>query len=92
MSRGTHVEDNAQLKAMYLDAEGEDSYYRDQSVFGDGISIEDPMGVMVRYRSGAILTYSLAAYSPVEGFRVAFTGTKARLELEVREIVHQFRW
>ncbi|KEF56666.1 oxidoreductase [Exophiala aquamarina CBS 119918] len=80
-----HMENNAQLKAMYLDAEKEDSYYRDQSVFGDGISIEDTMGVLVKYRSGAILTYSLTSYSPVEGFRVAFTGTKGRLELEVVE-------
>lgn len=59
-----HLEKNEQLKAMYLDAEKEDSYYRDQSVFGDGISIEDTMGVMVRYRSGAVLTYSLTAYAP----------------------------
>ncbi|KAL2417631.1 hypothetical protein ABEF95_002599 [Exophiala dermatitidis] len=80
-----HLEENPQLKAMYLDAEEEDGYHRDQSVFGDGISIEDTMGVMVRYRSGAILTYSLTAYSPVEGFRVCFIGTKGRLELDVVE-------
>ncbi|KAJ4504208.1 hypothetical protein HRR83_008542 [Exophiala dermatitidis] len=80
-----HLEENPQLKAMYLDAEKEDGYHRDQSVFGDGISIEDTMGVMVRYRSGAILTYSLTAYSPVEGFRVCFIGTKGRLELDVVE-------
>ncbi|KIX04557.1 uncharacterized protein Z518_05427 [Rhinocladiella mackenziei CBS 650.93] len=80
-----HMDRNPQLKAMYLEAEKEDGYYRDQSVFGDGISIEDTMGVLVRYRSGAILTYSLTAYSPVEGFRVAFTGTRGRLELEVVE-------
>ena len=30
-----------------LDAEKEDGYFRDQSVFGDGINIEDTMGVMV---------------------------------------------
>ncbi|KAL1956151.1 hypothetical protein VTO42DRAFT_7586 [Malbranchea cinnamomea] len=80
-----HMADNQQLKAMYLDAEHEDAYYRDQNVFGDGISIEDTMGVMVRYRSGAILTYSLTAYAPWEGFRVNFTGTKGRLEVEVVE-------
>ena len=33
---------------MYLDAEHEDAYYRDQSVFGDGISIEDTMNLLVR--------------------------------------------
>lgn len=76
---------NETLKNLYLDAEHEDGYYRDQSVFGDGISIEDTMSVMVRYRSGAVLTYSLTAYSPLEGFRVSFTGTKGRLDLEVVE-------
>jgi predicted dehydrogenase len=80
-----HLEEHEQLRAMYLDAEKEDGYYRDQSVFGDGISIEDTMSVMVRYRSGAVLTYSLTAYAPWEGFRVNFNGTKGRLEVEVVE-------
>ncbi|PGH19079.1 hypothetical protein AJ79_00113 [Helicocarpus griseus UAMH5409] len=80
-----NLEENETLKAMYLNAEKEDSYYRDQSVFGDGISIEDTMGVMVRYKSGAILTYNLTAYSPKEGFRVCFNGSKGRLEVEVVE-------
>ncbi|KAH8885352.1 NAD(P)-binding protein [Thozetella sp. PMI_491] len=74
-----------QLKAMYLDAEHEDSYYRDQSVFSDGISIEDTMNLLVRYRNGAVLTYSLTAYAPWEGFRVNFNGTGGRLEVEVVE-------
>lgn len=80
-----HMEEHPQLKAMYLDAEHEDGYYRDQSVFGDGISIEDTMGVLVSYQSGAILTYSLVAYCPWEGFRVHFNGTQGRLELDVLE-------
>lgn len=80
-----HLEENEQLKAMYLDAEKEDGYFRDQSVFGDGINIEDTMGVMVKYRSNAILTYNLFAYSPWEGFRVNFNGTKGRIEMEVVE-------
>jgi predicted dehydrogenase len=80
-----HLEDSAQLKSLYLDAEHEDAYYRDQSVFGDGISIEDTMNLLVRYRSGAVLTYSLTAYAPWEGFRVSFNGTGGRLELEVVE-------
>lgn len=80
-----HMELNAQLKAMYLDAEHEDSYYRDQSVFSDGITTEDTMGVLVRYRSGAVMTYSLTAYAPWEGFRVVFNGSKGRLEVEVVE-------
>ncbi|GIQ64232.1 dehydrogenase [Paenibacillus cisolokensis] len=80
-----HLEDNEQLKAMYLDAEHEDGYHRDQSVFGDGISIEDTMGVTVRYRNKAILTYSLNAYMPWEGFNVAFNGSKGRIEMKVVE-------
>ena len=54
-----HLDKNKHLKGLYLDAEHEDGYQRDQSVFGDGISIEDTMGVMVRYKNKAILTYSL---------------------------------
>jgi predicted dehydrogenase len=80
-----HIEKHPQLKAMYLDAEHEDGYYRDQSVFGDGINIEDTMGALVSYQSGAILTYSLVAYCPWEGFRVCFNGTNGRLEMDVLE-------
>ncbi|KAK8034902.1 hypothetical protein PG993_009897 [Apiospora rasikravindrae] len=80
-----HMEDHEQLRALYLDAEHEDAYYRDQSVFSDGISIEDTMNLLVRYRNGAVMTYSLTAYAPWEGFRVSFNGTGGRLELEVVE-------
>ncbi|KXJ85895.1 hypothetical protein Micbo1qcDRAFT_220219 [Microdochium bolleyi] len=80
-----HLADNPQLKAMYLDAEHEDAYYRDQGVFSDGISIEDTMSLLVRYRSGAVMTYSLTAYAPWEGFRVVFNGTGGRLEMDVVE-------
>lgn len=79
------LEDNEHLKAMYLDAESEDGYIRDQSVFGDGISIEDTMSVMVRYKNRALLTYSLNAYLPWEGYRIAFNGTKGRIEVNVVE-------
>ena len=82
------MENNPRLKALYLDAENDDGYIRDQSVFGDGISIEDTMGVLVKYEGGAIMSYSLTAYSPREGFRVSMTGTKGRLELEVSETVY----
>lgn len=80
-----HLDKNDQLKAMYLDAEHEDGYFRDQSVFGDGINIEDTMGVLVRYENNAILTYSLNSYMPWEGFRVAFNGSKGRIQVSVVE-------
>ncbi|MBO2945565.1 Gfo/Idh/MocA family oxidoreductase [Paenibacillus sp. F411] len=80
-----HLDSNDHLKAMYLDAEEEDGYQRDQSVFGDGINIEDTMGVIVQYRNKAILTYSLVAYQPWEGYRLAINGTKGRIEMSIVE-------
>ncbi len=74
-----------ELKSMYLDCESADGYLRDQNVFGDGISIEDDIGVMVRYRNRAVMTYHLCAFAPWEGYRVSFTGTKGRLEFDVTE-------
>ena len=82
------MENNEGLRRLYLDAEADDGYIRDQSVFGDNISIEDTMNVLVQYKNGAQLSYSLNAYSPFEGFRVSFTGTKGRMELFVNEGVY----
>ena len=82
------MEGNEQLENLYLNAEQEDGYIRDQSVFGDNISIEDTMNVLVKYANGAQMSYSLNAYSPWEGFRVNFTGTNGRIEVEVVEKVY----
>lgn len=79
------TEKDKRLRGLYYDAEHEDGYYRDQSVFGDGISIEDTMSVMVQYRNRAVMTYSLNAFCPWEGYRVCFNGTKGRLEFNVVE-------
>ncbi|WP_294506812.1 Gfo/Idh/MocA family oxidoreductase [uncultured Victivallis sp.] len=81
-----HVkESDENLMGLYYNAEDEDGYYRDQSVFGDGISIEDNMGVMVRYKNNVVMTYCLCAHCPWEGYRVVFNGTKGRLEFNVVE-------
>lgn len=79
------LEGDEALRHMYLEAEHEDGYLRDQSVFGDGISIEDDMAVLVRYQNRATMSYHLTAYSPWEGYRVAFNGSQGRLEYEVHE-------
>jgi len=68
-------------KELYIDNEKYDGYQRDQNVFGDNISIEDNMNVMVRYKNGAVLNYLLCAHTPWEGYRVCFNGTAGRLEL-----------
>jgi hypothetical protein len=54
-------------------------------VFGEGITIEDNLALVVDYDSGATLSYSLNAHSPWEGYRVAVNGTLGRAELEVVE-------
>lgn len=79
------LEENEHLREMYLYAEKEDGYQRDQSVFGDGISTEDTLGLIAKFKNKAILTYSLHAYAPWEGFNVAFNGTKGRIEVKVVE-------
>ena len=68
------------VQGMYFIPEKEDGYYRDRCIFADEIDIEDNMSVAVKYKQGALLTYSLVAYSPYEGWKIAFTGTKGRLE------------
>lgn len=80
-----HLDRDETLRQMYLEAEQEDGYLRDRSVFGEGISIEDDMAVMVRYTNRATMSYHLTTYSPWEGYRVAFNGDKGRLEYEVHE-------
>jgi predicted dehydrogenase len=83
-----HLADNPALRALYLDAEPADGYHRDMNVFAPGVSIEDDMAVLVRYSTGATMTYRLTAYTPWEGYRIAFNGSKGRLEVEVVESDH----
>ena len=79
------LRENANLKALYLDAEGHDGYVRDRDVFGEGITIEDNLALVVDYANGATLSYSLNAHAPWEGYRVAVNGTLGRVELDVVE-------
>ena len=81
------LDTNPTLKALYLEAEKDTNYLRDRNVFGDDISVEDTMSVTARYDSGALLTYSLLAYSPWEGYRIAITGDIGRLEVDLVEQV-----
>ena len=73
------------LKALYLDNEKHDGYYRDQCVWRPEINIEDTMNVMVRYDNGVQLNYALSAYDAWEGYHIAFNGTKGRLEHRIVE-------
>jgi predicted dehydrogenase len=73
------------LRRLYLDARADDGYVRDRDVFDGGITAEDNLAVLARYRRGALLTYSLNAHAPWEGYRVSVNGTEGRLELDVVE-------
>ena len=79
---------NPRLRELYLDAEAEDGYHRDRNVFAPGVTIEDDLAVLVRYDTGATMTYHLTAYAPWEGYRLMVNGSKGRLELEVVESDH----
>ncbi len=73
------------LKSLYLEHERHDGYLRDRCIFSSEIDIPDSMSVSARYASGALLTYSLQAFSPWEGLTLGVDGTKGRLEFLHRE-------
>jgi predicted dehydrogenase len=76
------------FRTLYLEAEKDSGYVRDRNVFGDGITIEDTMGVLAEYQNGVQLNYSLLAYCPWEGERIAVNGTKGRIEYFSRGAGH----
>jgi len=82
------LDEKEQFRGIYLAAENETGYLRDRNVFGEPITIEDTMCVTVRYRNGALLSYNLVAYNPWEGLRVAVTGTKGRVEMDIVENIN----
>ncbi|MBU4201101.1 MAG: Gfo/Idh/MocA family oxidoreductase [Verrucomicrobia bacterium] len=83
-----NLEKNPNMKRGYLDCERYDGYFRDRCVFGKTMDIEDTMNLVVRYDSGAFMSYSLNAFVPWEGYKIAFNGTKGRLEHDCIESVY----
>jgi predicted dehydrogenase len=80
------VDADPYLSALYgPDARAVDGYVRNQGVFDPGITTEDTLGLVVEYAGGAVLTYSLVAHAPWEGYRVVVNGSRGRAELEVVE-------
>lgn len=73
---------NEFTNSFYKQAEKHDGYFRDQCVFGDDIDIYDTMSLSVKYKRGTLMSYSLNAYSPYEGWKATFVGTKGRIEAE----------
>ncbi|KAF1961131.1 NAD(P)-binding protein [Byssothecium circinans] len=79
------LESNDRMKKLYLDAEHEDGYIRDRNCFGDDITIEDNLSMIIKYTNRAVMTYNTYAYAPWEGYRCVFNGSKGRLEINVVE-------
>jgi predicted dehydrogenase len=69
------------LVELYVNAESEDGYLRDGCVFREDCDIFDTMNAVVRYSDGAQMSYSVNAFMPFEGYRLAFNGEKGRLEV-----------
>jgi predicted dehydrogenase len=81
ISRGGH-------KALYLDNEQYDGYFRDRCVFRPDIDVEDTMNVIVTYQNRTTLCYSLNAFNSWEGYHVVFNGTKGRIEHKAQERIY----
>jgi predicted dehydrogenase len=69
------------LVDLYVGCEKADGYLRDGCVFKEDVNIPDTMNAVVRYSNGVDMSYSLNTFMPVEGYRLAFNGTKGRLEI-----------
>jgi len=70
-----------ELVSLYVDCEKADGYLRDGCVFREDVNIPDTMNAIVRYSNGVSMSYSVNTFMPIEGYRVAFNGTKGRLEI-----------
>jgi predicted dehydrogenase len=69
------------LYELYAECESADGYHRDGCVFKQDVNIFDTMNAVVRYSTDAQMSYSVNTFMPIEGYRVAFNGTKGRLEV-----------
>jgi predicted dehydrogenase len=74
------IEASKRNMKLYVNNEKHDGYIRDNCVFRDEINIYDKMSAQIKYADETVVNYSLTTYSPFEGYRVAFNGTKGRIE------------
>ena len=70
---------------LYTAAESEDGYIRDGCVFREDIDIYDTMVADVKYSNGVLMSYSLNAFMPYEGYHLAFNGLDGRIEVRMYE-------
>ncbi|PRH87663.1 4,5-dihydroxyphthalate dehydrogenase [Labrys okinawensis] len=73
------------LTMLYEDPSAEDGYVRDACVYREDIDIADTMTAMLRFENEVIVSYSLNTFMPIEGYHLAFNGTKGRIEVRQYE-------
>ena len=73
------------LRELYVDNQKYDGYLRDGCVFKEDINIFDKMAVQIKYKNKVQVSYSLVTYSPYEGYRISFSGTKGKLDAWIKE-------
>jgi len=79
------VNKNSYYKMLYTDNEQHDGYLRDGCVFKEDIDIFDKMCASIKYANGVQVAYSCVTYAPYEGYRIAFNGTKGRIDAWIQE-------
>jgi len=67
------------MQKAYFEPSVLDGYTPDSCIYGPS-DIYDNMSLSVQYAGGALMTYSLHAFAPYEGFRIAINGTLGRIE------------
>jgi predicted dehydrogenase len=73
------------LDMLYEEPSLEDGYVRDACVFREEIDIFDTMSAAIRYENGVQVAYSLNTFMPIEGYHLAFNGSKGRVEIRQYE-------
>ena len=74
------ITNNELLMDLYVKNEHHDGYIRDACVWREEVDIFDKMSVTAKYANNVLFNYSLTTNSPFEGWRLAFNGTKGRME------------
>ena len=73
------------LTELYVDNHKYDGYDRDGCVFKEDVDIYDKMAATIHYANNVNVSYSCTTYSPYEGYRISFNGTKGRIDAWIKE-------
>ena len=77
----TDITKDERKRRLYVEAESADGYHRDGCVFREDVDIYDTMSALITYSNGVTMTYSLNAFMPFEGHRIAFNCERGRIEM-----------